>query len=30
MEKVREAIENDRLMDFRNEFYKQYGYETKD
>ena len=30
MEKVRNAIENDRLMDFRNEFYKQYGYETKD
>ena len=29
MENVREAIENDRLLDFRNEFYKQYGYETE-
>jgi len=28
MEQVRIAIENDRLMDFRNEFYKQYGYEN--
>ncbi len=26
MENVRKAIEEDRLMDFRNEFYKQYGY----
>lgn len=26
MENVRKAIEEDRLMDFRNEFYKEYGY----
>ncbi len=26
MENVRKAIEEDRLMDFRNEFYKKYGY----
>ena len=30
MEKVREAIENDRLLDFKNEFYKEYGYETEE
>ena len=30
MEKVREAIENDSLLDFKNEFYKQYGYDTKE
>ena len=30
MEQVREAIENDNLFKFRNEFYKKYGYETKD
>ena len=30
MEKVRNAIENDCLLDFKNEFYKQYGYETKE
>ena len=27
MENVREAIKEDRLMDFRNEFYEKYGYE---
>ncbi|MBE5822115.1 MAG: tRNA guanosine(34) transglycosylase Tgt [Clostridiales bacterium] len=27
MEDVRKAIEEDRLMDFRNEFYKAYGYD---
>ena len=26
MENVREAIENDRLLDFRKEFYEKYGY----
>lgn len=26
MEQIREAIENDCLMDFKNEFYKKYGY----
>ncbi len=30
MEQVREAIENDRLLDFKNEFYKKYGYETNE
>ena len=30
MENVRKAIEEDRLLDFKNEFYKQYGYETKE
>lgn len=30
MEKIRTAIETDSLLDFRNKFYKQYGYETKD
>ena len=30
MEKVRNAIENDRLLDFKNEFYKQYGYTTEE
>ncbi len=30
MERVRIEIENDNLMTFRNEFYKKYGYETKD
>lgn len=30
MEKIRKAIETDSLLDFKNEFYKQYGYETKD
>ena len=30
MEQVRTAIENDRLMDFKNEFYAQYGYETNE
>ncbi len=30
MEQVREAIENDRLLDFRKEFYKKYGYEIED
>ena len=30
MEQVREAIEKDKLLDFRNEFYKQYGYETEE
>lgn len=29
MEDVREAIRNDRLVDFRNEFYNQYGYLNK-
>ena len=27
MENVRKAIENDSLLDFRNDFYKKYGYE---
>lgn len=27
MENVREAIKGDRLLDFKNEFYKKYGYE---
>jgi len=26
MENVREAIENDCLLDFKNQFYKKYGY----
>lgn len=26
MERVRIEIENNRLLDFKNEFYKQYGY----
>ena len=30
MEQVRQAIEEDRLLDFKNEFYKKYGYDTKD
>lgn len=30
MEQVRTAIENDNLLDFRNEFYKKYGYETEE
>ena len=30
MERVRIEIEADNLLTFRNEFYKQYGYETKD
>lgn len=30
MEKIRSAIETDSLLDFKNKFYKQYGYETKD
>ena len=30
MERVRIEIEADNLMNFRNEFYKQYGYETKE
>ena len=30
MENVRDAIENDRLLEFRKEFYEQYGYETKE
>ena len=30
MERVRIEIENDNLLTFRNEFYKKYGYETKD
>lgn len=30
MERVRDEIENDNLLNFKNEFYKQYGYETKD
>jgi len=30
MEKVRTAIEEDRLLDFKNEFYKQYGYDTEE
>ncbi|MNP22220.1 Queuine tRNA-ribosyltransferase [compost metagenome] len=28
MEDVREAIRNDRLLDFKDEFYKKYGYEN--
>jgi len=27
MEDVREAIKQDRLLEFRDEFYKKYGYE---
>ena len=30
MEQVREAIENDMFLDFKNEFYKKYGYETNE
>ena len=30
MEQVRTAIENDKLIDFKNQFYYKYGYETKD
>ena len=30
MEQVREAIENDSLMDFRKQFYQKYGYETEE
>ncbi len=30
MEQVRQAIEEDRLLDFKNEFYKKYGYDTKE
>ena len=30
MERVREEIEKDNLLNFRNEFYKQYGYETEE
>lgn len=30
MERVRIEIENDNLLNFRNEFYKKYGYNTKD
>ena len=30
MEQLRQAIEEDRLLDFKNEFYKKYGYTTKD
>lgn len=30
MERVRIEIEKDNLLTFRNEFYKKYGYETKD
>ncbi len=30
MEKVRNAIENDNLLDFKNEFYKQYGYTAEE
>ena len=30
MERVRIEIENDNLENFKNEFYKKYGYETKD
>ena len=30
MERVRIEIENDNLLSFRNEFYKQYGYDTKE
>ena len=30
MEQVRTAIENDNLIDFKNQFYSKYGYETKD
>jgi queuine tRNA-ribosyltransferase len=29
MENVREAIRNDRLMDFRNEFFLKFGYSKK-
>ena len=29
MERVREEIENDNLLNFRNEFYKKYGYEEE-
>lgn len=29
MENVREAIRNDRLADFRNEFFSKFGYDTK-
>ncbi len=28
MERIRIEIENDNLLNFKNEFYKQYGYET--
>ena len=27
MQNIRTAIEEDRLLDFKNEFFKQYGYE---
>lgn len=30
MEQVREAIENDRLLDFRKEFYTKYGYKIEE
>ncbi len=30
MDNIREAIENDRLLDFRKEFYEKYGYSTED
>ena len=30
MERVREAIEKDSLLDFKNKFYKEYGYETEE
>ena len=30
MERVREEIEKDNLLNFRNEFYQQYGYETEE
>lgn len=30
MEQVREAIEKDSLLDFKNKFYKEYGYETEE
>ena len=30
MERVRMEIENDNLLEFRKQFYKQYGYETED
>ena len=30
MEKVRIEIEHDNLLEFKNQFYKKYGYETKD
>lgn len=29
MERVRIEIENDRLLDFRNEFYEKYGYKKE-